>query len=110
MKGDGGNASDAVRVSVLNLVDLVGSEHAAETREEECSHIIDKSLMTLGTVMKKLSEGVDRDHVPYRDSKLTRICITCRDETRSSLRFASRALRVTKHAHINEVGSKSSCA
>ncbi|WMV24058.1 hypothetical protein MTR67_017443, partial [Solanum verrucosum] len=73
------NSCDAVRVSVLNLVDLAGSERAAKTgaegvRLKEGSHI-NKSLMTLGTVIKKLSEGAESQggHVPYRDSKLTRI-------------------------------------
>ncbi|MCH83113.1 centromerE-associated protein E-like, partial [Trifolium medium] len=73
------SSCDAVRVSVLNLVDLAGSERATKTgaegvRLKEGSHI-NKSLMTLGTVIKKLSEGVESQggHVPYRDSKLTRI-------------------------------------
>ncbi|KAB2608366.1 centromere-associated protein E [Pyrus ussuriensis x Pyrus communis] len=122
------NSCDAVRVSVLNLVDLAGSERAAKTgaegvRLKEGSHI-NKSLMTLGTVIKKLSEGAESQggHVPYRDSKLTRIlqpalggnantAIICNitlaqihaDETKSSLQFASRALRVTNCAHVNEI-------
>ncbi|KAI1811629.1 kinesin-domain-containing protein [Poronia punctata] len=70
-----------VRVSTLSLIDLAGSEKAAETKErrQEGSHI-NKSLLTLGTVISKLSEqkdakGVDKDgkHLPYRDSKLTRL-------------------------------------
>ncbi|KAL8089861.1 hypothetical protein AgCh_039355 [Apium graveolens] len=119
---------DAVRVSVLNLVDLAGSERAAKTgaegvRLKEGSHI-NKSLMTLGTVIKKLSEGAESQgsHVPYRDSKLTRIlqpalggnantAIICNitlaqihaDETKSSLQFASRALRVTNCVIVNEI-------
>ncbi|XP_049392243.1 kinesin-like protein KIN-7O isoform X1 [Solanum stenotomum] len=122
------NSCDAVRVSVLNLVDLAGSERAAKTgaegvRLKEGSHI-NKSLMTLGTVIKKLSEGAESQggHVPYRDSKLTRIlqpalggnantAIICNitlaqihaDETKSSLQFASRALRVTNCVHVNEI-------
>ncbi|KAF2284436.1 hypothetical protein GH714_021858 [Hevea brasiliensis] len=125
---DIGSSCDAVRVSVLNLVDLAGSERAAKTgaegvRLKEGSHI-NKSLMTLGTVIKKLSEGAESQggHVPYRDSKLTRIlqpalggnantAIICNitlaqihaDETKSSLQFASRALRVTNCAHVNEI-------
>ncbi|KAL4354032.1 hypothetical protein GQ457_06G024640 [Hibiscus cannabinus] len=126
--GDTVNSCDAVRVSVLNLVDLAGSERAAKTgaegvRLKEGSHI-NKSLMTLGTVIKKLSEGAESQggHVPYRDSKLTRIlqpalggnantAIICNitlaqihaDETKSSLQFASRALRVTNCARVNEI-------
>ncbi|GFY98129.1 P-loop containing nucleoside triphosphate hydrolases superfamily protein [Actinidia rufa] len=125
---EAGSSCDAVRVSVLNLVDLAGSERAAKTgaegvRLKEGSHI-NKSLMTLGTVIKKLSEGAESQggHVPYRDSKLTRIlqpalegnantAIICNitlaqihvDETKSSLQFSSRALRVTNCARVNEI-------
>ncbi|EER36732.1 kinesin family protein [Histoplasma capsulatum H143] len=72
-----------VRVSTLSLIDLAGSERAAENKERrtEGAHI-NKSLLTLGTVIARLS--VDRDkngnptdrdgkHLPYRDSKLTRL-------------------------------------
>ncbi|UKZ53777.1 hypothetical protein TrVGV298_007577 [Trichoderma virens] len=69
-----------VRVSTLSLIDLAGSEKAAESKErrQEGAHI-NKSLLTLGTVIAKLSEwkdkGGDKDgkHLPYRDSKLTRL-------------------------------------
>ena len=49
--------------TLQNLVDLAGSERAAKTgaegvRLKEGSHI-NKSLMTLGTVIKKLSEGAE---------------------------------------------------
>ncbi|KAI8690935.1 Kinesin-like protein [Fusarium sp. Ph1] len=72
-----------VRVSTLSLIDLAGSEKAAESKErrQEGAHI-NKSLLTLGTVISKLSElkekeskGGDKEgkHLPYRDSKLTRL-------------------------------------
>ncbi|OBT62898.1 hypothetical protein VE03_07869 [Pseudogymnoascus sp. 23342-1-I1] len=72
-----------VRVSTLSLIDLAGSERAAETKErrEEGSHI-NKSLLTLGTVIARLSGDKDKEgkpmdkngkHLPYRDSKLTRL-------------------------------------
>ncbi|KAI0896920.1 kinesin-domain-containing protein [Annulohypoxylon nitens] len=72
-----------VRVSTLSLIDLAGSEKAAESKERrtEGSHI-NKSLLTLGTVISKLSENKDKEgkggdkdgkHLPYRDSKLTRL-------------------------------------
>eukprot|EP00250_Pteridium_aquilinum_P008706 c18148_g1_i1 orf=402-3155(+) len=124
----GACALDAVRVSVLNLVDLAGSERVAKTgaggvRLKEGTHI-NKSLMTLGNVIKKLSDGAARQggHIPYRDSKLTRIlqpalggnaktAIICTiapdevhiDETRGTLMFASRAKRVTTCAQVNEI-------
>ncbi|KAK2768784.1 hypothetical protein FQN54_000640 [Arachnomyces sp. PD_36] len=72
-----------VRVSTLSLIDLAGSERAAENKERrtEGAHI-NKSLLTLGTVISRLSvdkdkngNPTDRDgkHLPYRDSKLTRL-------------------------------------
>ena len=72
-----------VRVSTLSMIDLAGSERAAENKERrtEGSHI-NKSLLTLGTVIAKLSgekdgngNATDKDgkHLPYRDSKLTRL-------------------------------------
>lgn len=117
-----------MRVSVLNLVDLAGSERVAKTgaggvRLKEGTHI-NKSLMSLGTVINKLSDGggKQRGHIPYRDSKLTRIlqpalggnaktAIICTiapeevhaDETRGTLQFASRAKRVTNCAQVNEI-------
>lgn len=72
-----------VRVSTLSLIDLAGSERAAENKERrtEGSHI-NKSLLTLGNVVASLSGKKDKDghpmdrdgkHLPYRDSKLTRL-------------------------------------
>lgn len=74
-----------VRVSTLSLIDLAGSEKAAEDKERrtEGSHI-NKSLLTLGTVIANLSGDKDKagsekekaskqKHLPYRDSKLTRL-------------------------------------
>jgi centromeric protein E len=72
-----------VRVSTLSLIDLAGSERAAEDKERrtEGAHI-NKSLLTLGTVVAKLSSNKDKNgnpidkdgkHLPYRDSKLTRL-------------------------------------
>ncbi|KAL3840502.1 hypothetical protein ACJIZ3_025093 [Penstemon smallii] len=118
---------DAIRVSVLNLVDLAGSERIAKTgaggvRLKEGKHI-NKSLMVLGNVINKLSEGgKQRGHIPYRDSKLTRILqpalggnaktsIICTvapeevhiEETKGTLQFASRAKRITNCVQVNEI-------
>jgi centromeric protein E len=78
-------APGGVRVSTLSLIDLAGSEKAAENKERrtEGSHI-NKSLLTLGTVIGRLSSDKDKassekdkaskeKHLPYRDSKLTRL-------------------------------------
>ena len=72
-----------VRVSTLSMIDLAGSERAADNKERrtEGAHI-NKSLLTLGTVIGRLSgdrddagNPTDKDgkHLPYRDSKLTRL-------------------------------------
>ena len=71
-----------VRVSTLSLIDLAGSEKAAETKERrlEGAHI-NKSLLTFGTIVARLSGDQDKTgssadkekHLPYRDSKLTRL-------------------------------------
>ena len=76
-------APGGVRVSTLSMIDLAGSERAAENKERrtEGAHI-NKSLLTLGTVIARLSgdkdsagNPTDKDgkHLPYRDSKLTRL-------------------------------------
>ncbi|EOY15670.1 P-loop containing nucleoside triphosphate hydrolases superfamily protein isoform 1 [Theobroma cacao] len=121
------SSSDAIRVSVLNLVDLAGSERIAKTgaggvRLKEGKYI-NKSLMVLGNVINKLSDGAkQRAHIPYRDSKLTRILqpalggnaktsIICTvapeevhvEETKGTLLFASRAKRITNCAQVNEI-------
>lgn len=78
-----GISPGGVRVSTLSLIDLAGSERAADDKERrtEGAHI-NKSLLTLGNIISKLSEAkdkqgnaTDRDgrHLPYRDSKLTRL-------------------------------------
>jgi centromeric protein E len=78
-----GMAPGGVRVSTLSLIDLAGSERAAEDKERrtEGAHI-NKSLLTLGTIIARLSENKDKGgtaadregrHLPYRDSKLTRL-------------------------------------
>ena len=72
-----------VRISTLSMIDLAGSERAADSKERrtEGAHI-NKSLLTLGTVIARLSgdkdsngNPMDKDgkHLPYRDSKLTRL-------------------------------------
>ncbi len=119
----GGSGASAVRVSVLNLIDLAGSERASESvaRRKEGGYI-NKSLLTLGNVISKLSEKRDGQHIPYRDSKLTRIlepslagnariAIVCTislalddfEETLNTLKFANRAKQITNKAQINEI-------
>uniref|UniRef100_A0A0D9XLH7 Kinesin motor domain-containing protein n=1 Tax=Leersia perrieri TaxID=77586 RepID=A0A0D9XLH7_9ORYZ len=111
-------------IFTLNLIDLAGSESSkTETtglRRREGSYI-NKSLLTLGTVIGKLSEG-RATHIPYRDSKLTRllqsslsghghVSLICTitpassnmEETHNTLKFASRAKRVEIYAARNRM-------
>lgn len=65
-----------VRRGKLNLVDLAGSERANKTgatgeRMKEATKI-NLSLSALGNVISALVDGKTK-HVPYRDSKLTRL-------------------------------------
>lgn len=62
-----------VSTCCINLIDLAGSEKAAEEieRRKEGAYI-NKSLLTLATVISKLTDKKST-HVPFRDSKLTRI-------------------------------------
>lgn len=66
-----------VQVGKLNLVDLAGSERvrlsgATGQRLRE-SKKINQSLSALGNVISALTDHRGRQHIPYRDSKLTRI-------------------------------------
>uniref|UniRef100_A0A1J3DJF2 Kinesin-like protein n=1 Tax=Noccaea caerulescens TaxID=107243 RepID=A0A1J3DJF2_NOCCA len=115
---------EAVHLSQLNLVDLAGSESSkVETsglRRKEGSYI-NKSLLTLGTVISKLTD-VRASHVPYRDSKLTRILqsslsghdrvsLICTvtpassssEETHNTLKFAHRAKHIEIQAEQNKI-------
>lgn len=113
------------------MVDLAGSERQKKTnatgqRLKEGT-AINQSLLTLGTVISKLAEGNSKDHIPYRDSKLTRLLQTSlggnaktamiaaispaernRDETTSTLRYASRAKQITNFAKKNEIEDEES--
>jgi len=64
------------RVGKLYLVDLAGSEKISKTnaKDERLNEakMINKSLSTLGRVIYSLTDGVS-SHIPYRDSKLTRL-------------------------------------
>ncbi|KAL7748632.1 Kinesin-like protein kip2 [Sorochytrium milnesiophthora] len=111
-----------VRVSLLNLIDLAGSEKAASNvdRRKEGAYI-NKSLLTLGSVIAKLTEERS-SHIPYRDSKLTRILqsslsgqarvsVICTispaalnvEESTNTLKFAARVKKVVTRAKENEI-------
>lgn len=113
-----------VRMGKLHLVDLAGSERQSKTgatgqRLKEATKI-NLSLSTLGNVISALVDGKST-HVPYRNSKLTRLLqdslggnsrtLMCAnigpaeynyDETISTLRYANRAKNIKNKARINE--------
>ncbi|WCJ35147.1 Kinesin-like protein KIN-7F [Euphorbia peplus] len=120
-------AGNSILTATVNFVDLAGSERNSQTlavgaRLKEGSHI-NRSLLTLGTVIRKLSTG-GNGHVPYRESKLTRIlqnslggnartAMICTispssyhvEQSRNTLLFASCAKEVTTNARVNVVMS-----
>jgi len=66
---------EMVKIGTLNLVDLAGNENASDSfmfqnRTFETKNI-NRSLLTLGMVISSLVEK--NAHIPYRESKLTRI-------------------------------------
>ncbi len=117
--------SKLIKVGKLNLVDLAGSERVRVTgatgkRLEECKKI-NQSLSALGNVIAALTDQKSRNHIPYRDSKLTRLledslggnCKTTMmamvspafdsfSESLSTLKFATRAKKIKNEARINE--------
>mmetsp|Transcript_27410 Transcript_27410/g.87833 ORF Transcript_27410/g.87833 Transcript_27410/m.87833 type:complete len:869 (-) Transcript_27410:75-2681(-) len=72
---NGGLASVTARISKLLVVDLAGSERIKKTGSEgvmlDEAKSINLSLTTLGKCVHSLSEG--GAHIPYRDTKLTRM-------------------------------------
>ncbi|KAG8377873.1 hypothetical protein BUALT_Bualt08G0078900 [Buddleja alternifolia] len=123
-----GALNSSTLTASVNFVDLAGSERASQTlsagtRLKEGCHI-NRSLLTLGTVIRKLSKGRN-GHIPYRDSKLTRIlqsslggnartAIICTmspahthlEQSRNTLLFASCAKQVSTSAQVNVVMSE----
>jgi kinesin family protein 5 len=72
------NLSDlSAKTGKLFLVDLAGSEKISKTGAEgkvlDEAKKINLSLTSLGKVIKALTEAKGSQHIPYRDSKLTRI-------------------------------------
>uniref|UniRef100_A0A669C335 Kinesin-like protein n=1 Tax=Oreochromis niloticus TaxID=8128 RepID=A0A669C335_ORENI len=114
---------ELVKIGKLNLVDLAGSENigrsgAVDKRAREAGNI-NQSLLTLGRVITALVEK--RPHVPYRESKLTRILqdslggrtktsiiatvspsSSNLEETLSTLEYASRAKNIMNKPEVNQ--------
>ncbi|KAL9936533.1 hypothetical protein V8E36_004601 [Tilletia maclaganii] len=113
----------SVKTGNLYLVDLAGSEKVGKTGASgqtlEEAKKINKSLSALGMVINALTDGKST-HIPYRDSKLTRIlqeslggnsrttliinaspCAYNVEETLSTLRFGMRAKSIKNKARVN---------
>jgi kinesin family member 11 len=127
IKRSGDDGEDYVSAGKLNLVDLAGSENiqrsGAENKRAAEAGLINKSLLTLGRVINAL---VDRSsHIPYRESKLTRLlqdslggrtktCIIATispaksnlEETISTLDYAFRAKNIRNKPQINQMMNK----
>ena len=123
----GDTGEDLICAGKLNLVDLAGSENiqrsGAENKRAAEAGLINKSLLTLGRVINAL---VDKgSHIPYRESKLTRLlqdslggrtktCIIATvspaksnlEETISTLDYAFRAKNIRNKPQINSMISK----
>ncbi|BFZ03932.1 hypothetical protein BsWGS_06970 [Bradybaena similaris] len=121
---EGEDGENHIRVGKLNMVDLAGSERQSKTgatgdRLKEATKI-NLSLSTLGNVISALVDGKST-HIPYRDSKLTRLLQDSLggnaktvmvanigpasynyDETLTTLRYANRAKNIKNKPVINE--------
>lgn len=111
------NLTEQHTFATLSVIDLAGSERASATKNTgERLHegaTINKSLLALGNCINALCDPRRRNHVPYRDSKLTRllkfslggncktvmiVCVspssTHYDETLNTLKYANRAKEI----------------
>lgn len=118
------DGAQKIKAGKLNLVDLAGSERQSKTHAEgqrlKEAQKINLSLSALGNVISALVDGKSK-HIPYRDSKLTRLLQDSLggntktvmiaavspadynyDETLSTLRYASRAKSIKNKPKINE--------
>lgn len=115
--------NNVVQRGVINLVDLAGSERVSKSAADglalEEAKKINQSLSALGKVINSISKN--KSHVPYRDSKLTRLLqeslggnnqttlIVCcsmhssqSEETLSTLRFAHSAKMIQNKVRRNQ--------
>lgn len=120
------DVSEPHTMATLSVIDLAGSERASATknRGERLAEgaNINKSLLALGSCINALCDPRKRNHIPYRNSKLTRllkfslggncktvmiVCVSPSsqhfDETQNTLRYANRAkniqTKVTKNVY-----------
>ena len=111
-------------MATLSIIDLAGSERASATKNrgerlQEGANI-NKSLLALGSCINALCDPRKKNHIPYRNSKLTRllkfslggncktvmiVCVSPSsqhfDETQNTLRYANRAKNIQTKATRN---------
>ncbi|KAK6428612.1 tubulin-dependent ATPase kip3 [Oleoguttula sp. CCFEE 5521] len=117
LKSRDASVHEPVTMATLSIIDLAGSERASATKNRgerlmEGANI-NKSLLALGSCINALCDPRKKNHVPYRNSKLTRllkfslggncrtVMIVCvspssqhYDETQNTLRYANRAKNI----------------
>lgn len=109
--------SEPHTMATLSIIDLAGSERASVTKNRGDRLLeganINKSLLALGSCINALCDPRKRNHIPYRNSKLTRllkfslggncktvmiVCVSPSsahfDETQNTLRYANRAKNI----------------
>lgn len=109
--------SEPTTMATLSIIDLAGSERASATRNRGERLLeganINKSLLALGSCINALCDARKKNHIPYRNSKLTRllkfslggncktvmiVCVSPSsvhfDETQNTLRYANRAKNI----------------
>ncbi|KAK4983650.1 tubulin-dependent ATPase kip3 [Elasticomyces elasticus] len=109
--------SEPTTMATLSIIDLAGSERASATKNRGERLLeganINKSLLALGSCINALCDPRKKNHVPYRNSKLTRllkfslggncrtvmiVCVSPSsqhfDETQNTLRYANRAKNI----------------
>ncbi|XP_005188525.3 kinesin-like protein Klp61F [Musca domestica] len=124
IKENGIDGEEMLKIGKLNLVDLAGSENVSKAGNEKGVRVretvnINQSLLTLGRVITALVERTP--HIPYRESKLTRllqeslggrtktsIIATISpghkdiEETLSTLEYAHRAKNIQNKPEVNQ--------
>ena len=117
MKDRNADINEPHTMATLSIIDLAGSERASATKNRgerlmEGANI-NKSLLALGSCINALCDPRKRNHIPYRNSKLTRllkfslggncktvmiVCVSPSsahfDETQNTLRYANRAKNI----------------
>lgn len=117
LKDRNASVHEPLTMATLSIIDLAGSERASATKNRGERLLeganINKSLLALGSCINALCDPRKKNHVPYRNSKLTRllkfslggncrtvmiVCVSPSsqhfDETQNTLRYANRAKNI----------------